>query len=67
VGNQAAAPPREKRRTRRIRKLDAGTPVTNLRHVGFRESDARRALETVVAGTSAPLSAEALLRQALLT
>jgi hypothetical protein len=38
-----------------------------LKGLGFRESDARRALETVAGrdGASAPLTAEALLRQAL--
>ena len=38
-----------------------------LKGLGFRESDARRALETVTArtGTSSPLTAEGLLRKAL--
>jgi hypothetical protein len=36
-----------------------------LKSLGFRESDARKALESIVAQSSAPLTAEALLRQAL--
>jgi hypothetical protein len=36
-----------------------------LKGLGFRESEARRALESVVAGASGALTAEALLRQAL--